>query len=104
MKTQNLTIGQRVKHPKDGLGTVKSINEQTADIRFDDATRTVDPVTWRLSPAEPSVAVTGPQVPLKQFVESSIETLLTRMGYENPDAVIAGLGAGAPRQTSSAPG
>jgi hypothetical protein len=93
MKIQSLIIGQRIKHPKYGVGTVKSINEQAAEIRFDDATRTLDPVLGELSPAEPSVAVSGLDVPLKQFVETSIETLLTRLGYENPNAVVGGLGA-----------
>ncbi len=93
MKIQNLTIGVSVKHPKYGVGTVKSISEQTADIRFDDATRTMDPVLGELSPAEASVAISGLEIPLQQFVETSIETLLTRLGYENPNAVVGGLGA-----------
>lgn len=92
MKTQNLTIGQRIKHPKYGLGIVKSINELTAEIRFDDETRTIDPVLGELSPADPTIAVSGLDIPLKQFVETSIETVLTRLGYENPNAVIGDLG------------
>ena len=93
MKIQNLTIGQRVKHPKYGLGTVKSINERTAEIRFDDETRTMDPVLSELSPAEPTVAVSGLDIPLKQFIETSMETVLARLGYESPNVVIGGLGA-----------
>jgi hypothetical protein len=93
MKIQNLTIGQKVKHPKYGVGTVKSINEQTAEIRFDDEKRTIDPVLGELSPAEPAVAVTGLDIPLGQFVETSIEAVLTRLGYENPNAVVGLLGA-----------
>jgi len=92
MKIQNLTIGQRVKHPAHGTGTVKSLNEQMAEIRFDDATRMIDPVLGELSPAEPTVAVSGLEMPLKQFIEASTETLLARLGYENPDAVVGGLG------------
>jgi hypothetical protein len=92
MKIQNLTIGQRVKHPKYGLGTVKSINEQTADIRFADETRTIDPVLGELAPAEPTVAVSGLDIPLGQFVDNAIETVLTRLGYENPNAVVSLLG------------
>jgi hypothetical protein len=93
MKIQNLTIGQRIRHPKYGVGTVKSINEQTAQIRFDDETRMLDPVLSELSPAEPTAAVGGLDIPLKEFVETSIETVLARLGYENPNAVAGRLGA-----------
>jgi hypothetical protein len=92
MKIQNLTIGQSVRHPRYGVGTVKSISEQTTDIRFDDATRTVDPVLGELSPAEPSASISGLEIPLKQFVEDSIEIVLGRLGFENPNAVVGALG------------
>ena len=92
MKIQALTIGLSVKHPQYGLGTVKSINEHTAEIRFTDDTRTVEPNASGLTPAEATVAVSGLDVPLKQFVESSIESVLSRMGFEKPDAVIEQLG------------
>ncbi len=92
MKIQNLTIGQRIRHPKYGVGTVKSLNESSAEIRFDDETRTMDPVLSELSPAEATAAVSGLDIPLKQFVETAIETVLTRLGYENPNAVVGGLG------------
>jgi hypothetical protein len=92
MKIQNLIIGQKVKHPKYGVGTVKSLSELTAMIRFDDETRTLDPSLSELSPAEPTVAIDGLDIPLKQFVETAIETVLNRLGYENPNAAIDGLG------------
>jgi hypothetical protein len=92
MKIQNLTIGQRIRHPKYGVGTVKSLNELSAEIRFDDETRTMDPVLSELSPAEATAAVSGLDIPLKQFVETAIETVLTRLGYENPNGVVGGLG------------
>jgi hypothetical protein len=93
MKIQNLTVGLRVKHPSYGTGTVKSVNEQMAEIRFDDATRMIDPVLADLTPAEPSVSISGLDIPLRQFMDSSIETVLNRLGYENPNAVVNGLGS-----------
>lgn len=92
MKIQDLTIGQRVKHPQYGVGTVNRLNEQTAEIRFDDATRTIDPVLAEVSPAEPTLAISGLDIPLTRFVETLIETLLPHLGYENPNAVVGGLG------------
>lgn len=92
MKIQFLHIGLRVKHPQYGIGIVKSIAERTAEIRFDDALRTVDPEASGIVPAEPSVAVSGLETPLSQFVETAIESVIARLGYEKPDAVVEQLG------------
>ena len=92
MKIQALTIGLKVKHPQYGVGTVKTIAEKKADIRFEDALRTLDPELSGLTAAEPSVAVSGLDVPLNQFVESVVELIVGRLGFERPDAVIEQLG------------
>lgn len=92
MNIQSLTIGLQVKHPQYGVGTVKGISEKTAEIRFDDGLRTLDPELSGISPAEPGVSVSGLEVPLKQFVETTIESVLGRLGYENPNAVVEQLG------------
>lgn len=92
MKISALSIGQSVRHPQYGIGIVKSINEKTAEIRFDSETKTIDPVVSELVPAEPTAAIIGLDVPLKQFVERSIESILDRLGFEKPDAVVNLLG------------
>ncbi len=93
MKIQDLTVGQRVKHPHYGIGVVKSISEHLADIRFDDATRSLDPDASEVTPAEPSLAVSGLEGPLRPFVESIIQGVVDRLGIEKPDAVVAQLAA-----------
>ncbi len=93
MKIQTLTVGLSVRHPQYGLGTVKTISEQTAEIRFNDAVRTVEPDLSGLEPAEPNIKVTGLEQPLKDFVESTIEKVIERLGVEKPDAVVSELGA-----------
>jgi hypothetical protein len=92
MKIQSLTIGLAVRHNQYGLGTVKAISEQTAEIRFNDAVRTIDPDLSGLEPAEPAVKVSGLEQPLKEFVESTIESVISRLGLEKPDAVVSELG------------
>jgi hypothetical protein len=92
MKIQNLTIGMSVRHPQYGIGTVKQISEQTAEVRFSDTLRTVDPELSGLLPAEPGMAVTGLEQPLGQFVESTIEKIVERLGLEKPDDTVAELG------------
>ena len=92
MKIQSLTVGQSVRHPQYGIGTVKSISEQTADIRFNDTQRTIDPDLSGLVPAEPGMSVSGLEQPLNQFVESTIEKIIERLGLEKPDAAVTELG------------
>jgi hypothetical protein len=92
MKIQDLTIGLKIKHPQYGIGVVKALNEHTAEIRFDDGARIIEPEMSEVTPAEPTVAVSGLQMPLKQFVESTIEGALDKLGFERPDAVVENLG------------
>ena len=93
MKIQSLTVGLKIKHPQYGVGTVKTIGEKTAEIRFGDFVRTIDPELSEISPAEPQAAVSGLETPLKQFVETVVESTLNRMGYENPNVTVNELGA-----------
>ena len=93
MKIQTLTIGLKVKHPQYGVGTVKTIAEKTAEIRFEDALRTLDPELSGITAAEPSASISGLEVPLKQFVASAVEEVISQLGFEKPDAVVEQLGA-----------
>ena len=93
MKIQDLTIGLKIKHPQYGTGVVKALNEHTAEIRFDDGTRTIEPEMSGVTLAEPAISVSGLQMPLKQFVESTIEGAVDKLGFERPDAVVENLGA-----------
>ena len=93
MKIQSLTVGLRVKHPQYGIGTVKAVSEHMAEIRFDDALRSIDPELSEVAPAEPSLSVSGLEVSLRQFVETTIERTIERLGLEKPDAVADQLGA-----------
>jgi hypothetical protein len=92
MKIEGLHIGMKVRHPKYGVGTVKTISEKTAEIRCEDALRTLDPELSEITAAEPSASISGLDMPLKQFVESTVEAVIGRLGFEKPDAVIEQLG------------
>jgi hypothetical protein len=93
MKIESLHIGLRVRHPQHGSGTVKTISETTADIQFDDGNRrTIAPDAAALQPAEPQTAVSGLSVPLKQFIEQTLDAAVVRLGLEKPDAVVEKLG------------
>jgi len=93
MKIESLHIGQRVRHPQYGTGVVKTIFETTADIQFDDGTkRTVAPESAGLEPAEPQTAVSGLNVPLKQFIVQTLDEAVRKLGLEKPDTVVEKLG------------
>jgi len=88
MKIESLHLGMNVRHPQYGLGTVKTISETTADILFADGKRTVAPESAGLEPAEPQAAVTGLDIPLKQFIEQTLEAAVKKLGLEKPDSMV----------------
>ncbi|MGA2246488.1 MAG: hypothetical protein ABSH48_15950 [Verrucomicrobiota bacterium] len=93
MKPESLHIGQRVRHPQYGSGSVKSISESVAEIQFDDgAKRAVAPEASGLSPLEPQASLTGLEVPLKQFIDDTVESAIAKLGLEKPGAVVDQLG------------
>ena len=94
MKIEALHIGEKVRHPQYGAGTVKTIAEHTADILFDDGSRrTVAPDTSGLQPAEAHAAVTGLDVPLSQFIKETVAAAVGELGLEKPDSLVEQLGA-----------
>lgn len=93
MKIESLNVGLKVKHPQYGAGTVKSIGEHTAEIRFADGTvRTIAPEAAGLQPAEAQVAISGLAQPLDQFVKHTVEAAVNAMGLTRPDAAVEELG------------
>jgi hypothetical protein len=92
MKIENLHIGMNVRHPQYGLGVVKSISEAAADILFTDGKHTVEPDAAGLEPAEPQATVSGLNLPLKQFVEQTVDAAVQKLGLEKPDSVAEQLG------------
>jgi hypothetical protein len=93
MKIETLHIGQRVRHPQYGTGTVKSINEVAADIQFDDGSkRSVSPEAAGIEPADAQVTIQGLSVPLKQFLSETLEVAVAKLGLQKPDVVVEKLG------------
>jgi hypothetical protein len=93
MKIEALHVGMNVRHPQYGVGTVKTISETTADILFTDGKRTVAPDSAGLEPAEPQAGVSGLSLPLKQFIEQTVDAAIHKLGLEKPDFVVEQLAA-----------
>jgi hypothetical protein len=87
MKVESLHIGMKVQHPQYGVGTVKAISEHSAEIRFDEGQRAVEPVSAGLQPAEPQAAISGLNQPLANFVRETAEAVVRALGLEKPDAL-----------------
>jgi hypothetical protein len=92
MRIESLQIGLRVRHPQYGVGVVKAISETTADIQFQDGRRTIAPDTAGIERAEAEADIRGLTVPLKQFVEETLDQAVRRLGLEKPESVAEKLG------------
>jgi hypothetical protein len=92
MKIEALHIDMNVRHPQYGLGVVKTISEVTADIQFNDGKRTIAPEAAGLEAAEPQMAASSLNLPLKQFVEETLAVAVQKLGLEKPDSVVEKLG------------
>jgi len=86
-------IGMKVRHPELGTGTVKSISEHVADIRFDSGLRSLAPEQSDLEPAEALAEVSGLAMPLTAFVAEIASAIVKEMGLERDDSVVEQLAA-----------
>jgi hypothetical protein len=93
MKTSELHVGMKVRHPQHGMGIVKSVTENTAEIRFDDGTRTIAPETSDLVAEEVRVTVGGRDVALAQFIEKTTRAVLSELGVEKAGETVDQLGS-----------
>jgi len=92
MNTPNLTVGMKITHPHHGEGIVEKVSGDSAEIRFGNVLRTIDPRLAEISIPEPTVKVGDAEVPLKRFVEGIIESTVDRLGVERPGKDVSGLG------------
>jgi hypothetical protein len=88
---QSLHIGMQVRHPRYGVGTIKSLTEHTAEISFDDAPRTVDPALSELSAAEPAASLTNMELPLSTLIRETAQATVDALGLEKADQLVEGL-------------
>src|ERR1700722_10262135 len=93
MNTPILTPGMKISHPHHGEGVVEKVSGGSADIRFGNILRTIDPRLAEIQVPEPTVKIGDAEIPLKQFVEGIVESSIERMGVEVADPKPAALGA-----------
>jgi hypothetical protein len=91
MNIETLHIGMKVRHPQYGLGSVKSLTEKTAEIVFEDESRTIAPASSDLQPAEPTATLSELEVPLTSLIRDTARAVVEALGLEQKDAVVEGL-------------
>jgi len=93
MNIENLRVGQEVRHPQYGLGTVKTITEHAAEIQFQDERRTVDPQASDLEPGEAEATLSGLAKPLAHLIRDTVQQTVESLGLQGPETVVEELGA-----------
>ncbi|PYJ55801.1 MAG: hypothetical protein DME82_06190 [Verrucomicrobia bacterium] len=88
---ETLHIGMKVRHPQYGVGVVKSLTGQTAEIEFDDAQRTIAPASSDLRPAEPTATFSELQVPLANLIRDTTHAVVEALGLEQKDILVEDL-------------
>src|SRR5437879_8469062 len=91
MNIDTLHIGMKVRHPQYGVGVVRSLTEQTAEIAFDDTPRTIAPASSDLQPAEPTATLSELQMPLANLIRDTAHAVVEALGLEQQDALVEGL-------------
>ncbi len=81
-------LGMKVRHPELGTGTVKSISEHVADIRFDSGLRSLAPEQSDLEPAEALADISGLAMPLTALVAETVSAMVKEMGLERDDTLV----------------
>ena len=91
MNIETLHIGMKVRHPQYGVGVVKSLTGQTAEIAFDDAQRTIAPTSSDLQPAEPTATLSELEMPLSKLIRDTAHAVVEALGLEQQDVLVEGL-------------
>src|ERR1700758_2327333 len=91
MNIETLHIGMKVRHPQYGVGVVKSLTGQTAEIVFDDAQRTIAPASSDLQPAEPTATLSELEMPLANLIRDTAHAVVEALGLEQQDTLVEGL-------------
>lgn len=92
MKIEDMRIGMKVRHLQYGVGAVKSMNEHTADVRFEVGMHTVDPQASGLEPAEPTAVISPLSIPVGLLIQRTVDEAIEKLGLQNPDAEVDKLG------------
>lgn len=92
MRLESMHVGMKVRHPDYGMGTVKSVSEHMADVRFDSGLKTLSPEQSNLEPGEAQAEITAMTVPISTLIGEIVASMVEKLGLERDDSVIEKLG------------
>jgi len=92
MRLQSMHVGMKVQHADYGLGTVKSVSEHVADIRFDSGLKTLSPEQSNIEPAEALAELSGLSTPLTTLINETVAATVAELGLRRDDSVVEELG------------
>jgi hypothetical protein len=92
MRLQSMHVGMKVRHPDYGVGTVKSVSEHLADIRFDSGLRTLAPDQCDLQPADAQADLSGMSVPLSTLITETVAATIQELGLKRDDSADGKIG------------
>jgi hypothetical protein len=84
-------VGMKVHHQDYGLGTVKSVSEHVADIRFDSGLKTISPEQSNIEPAEALAELSGLSTPLTTLINETVAATLKELGLERDESIVGEL-------------
>src|SRR5258708_19531992 len=93
MNIETLHIGMKVRHPQYGVGVVKSLTEQTAEIVFDDTPRTIAPASSDLQPADATATLSELEMPLANLIRDTAHAMVEALGLEQNSLAVDGFSA-----------
>jgi hypothetical protein len=88
MRHESMHVGMKVQHPEYGVGTVKSVSEHFADIRFDSGLKTLAPEQCDLKPAEAQAELNGLTLPLTTIISETVAAMVHELGLERDETIV----------------
>ena len=70
---------------------MRSLTEQTAEIAFDDAQRTIAPASSDLRPAEPTATFSELEMPLANLIRDTAQAVVEAIGLEQKEVLVEDL-------------
>ena len=88
MNIDTLHIGMKVRHPQYCVGVVKSLTEQTAEIAFDDALRTIAPASADLHAAEATATLSELEMLLANLIRDTAHAVVEALRLQQKDVAV----------------
>ena len=92
MHIEMFQLGMKFRYPQYGVGVVRSLTEQIAEIAFEDEEpRKIAPASTDLQPAEATATMSELEMPLANLIRDTAHAVVEALGLEQQDVVVEDL-------------